>query len=99
METIRFLHIDYVLPVYSSTNASRVVLNIWFFDSGNHGCKGDPSLGFGCIEPEVVEWYRKESDRIEKVQGERRPAIAFFHIPPQEFMEGWMVGDTVVDSV
>ena len=39
-----------------------MIFNIWFFDSGNHGCKGDPSLGFGCIEPEVVEWYKKESD-------------------------------------
>ena len=68
-----------------------MIFNIWFFDSGNHGCKGDPSLGFGCIEPEVVEWYKRESDRIEEEQGERRPAIAFFHIPPQEFMEGWMV--------
>ena len=88
---LSLLHLHYVIPVYSSTDPSRVVMNMWFFDSGNHGCHGDPSLGFGCIEKDVVEWYKKESDRLEIVQGERRPAIAFFHIPPQEFMDGWIV--------
>lgn len=65
-------------------------MNLWFFDSGNRGCNGQ-GTGFGCIERDVVEWYQKRSDELEKEQGARLPAMAFFHIPPQEFMDGWMV--------
>ena len=82
------LSFHYVIPVYSSQDANRVAMNLWFFDSGNRGCMGNPKLGFGCIEPPVVEWYRRRSDALEKEQGGRVPAMAFFHIPPQEFMEG-----------
>ncbi len=85
------LSFHYVIPVYSSQDANRVAMNLWFFDSGNRGCMGNPKLGFGCIEPPVVEWYRRRSDALEKEQGGRVPAMAFFHIPPQEFMEGWEV--------
>ena len=81
-----------MLPVFSSSNASTVAMNLWFFDSGNRGCGGQ-GHGFGCIERDVVEWYRRRSDELEKEQGERVPAMAFFHIPPQEFMVGWMVCD------
>ena len=82
----------YVIPVYSSRDENEVVMNLWFFDSGNRGCGGQ-GHGFGCIERDVVEWYRRRSDELEKEQGERVPAMAFFHIPPQEFMVGWMVCD------
>ena len=67
-------------------------MNLWFFDSGNRGCGGQGS-GFGCIEEDIVAWYRRRSDELEKEQGARVPAMAFFHIPPQEFMVGWMVGN------
>ena len=82
---------NYVLPVYSSVNASREAMNLWFFDSGNRGCNGESPSTFGCIEPDVVEWYKKRSDELDQELGERVPAMAFFHIPPQEFMDGWMV--------
>ena len=80
-----------MLPVYSSIDPQKVAMNLWFFDSGNRGCGGQ-GTGFGCIERDVVEWYRNKSDALEKEQGARLPAMAFFHIPPQEFMDGRMAG-------
>ena len=82
---------NYVIPVFSSTNASKVAMNLWFFDSGNRGCNGEAMDMFGCIERDVVEWYKRRSDELEVEQGGRVPAMAFFHIPPQEFMDGWNV--------
>ena len=66
-------------------------MNLWFFDSGNRGCNGERMDMFGCIERDVVEWYKRRSDELEVEQGGRVPAMAFFHIPPQEFMDGWNV--------
>ena len=66
-------------------------MNLWFFDSGNRGCNGEAMDMFGCIERDVVEWYKRRSDELEVEQGGRVPAMAFFHIPPQEFMDGWNV--------
>ena len=66
-------------------------MNLWFFDSGSRGCAG-LDYGFGCIEEDVVNWYKERDDELQKEQGGRVPAMAFFHIPPQEFMVGWEVG-------
>lgn len=80
---------NFVIPVYSSTNSSDVVMNIWFFDSGDYDCYR--VKGYGCIQNDVVQWYRQESKELAILQGGFKKGVAFFHIPPQEFMYAWNV--------
>ena len=80
---------NYVIPVYSSSNSSEVIMNIWFFDSGDYDCYG--VKGYGCIGNDVIQWYREKSKELEKSQQGVKKGIAFLHIPPQEFMYAWNV--------
>ena len=66
-------------------------MNLWFFDSGNRGCNGEAMNMFGCIERDVVQWYKPRSAELEVEQGGRVPALAVFRISPQKFMDGWNV--------
>ena len=86
---------NYVLPVYRSTTSDEVVMNIWFFDSGDYNCYG--VSGYGCIQNDVVQWYRSKSQELAISQNGVKKGIAFFHIPPQEFMVAWNVN--VIDVV
>ena len=80
---------NYVLPVYKSAFSDEVVMNIWFFDSGDYSCYG--ITGYGCIQNDVVQWYRTKSKELEISQNGMKKGIAFFHIPPQDFMFAWNV--------
>lgn len=79
----------FVIPVYSSTDPNEVVMNLWFFDSGDYDCLG--VKGYGCVEFRMVDWYKEESKRLEKSQGGKKPGIAFMHIPPVEYMYAYNV--------
>lgn len=80
---------NYVIPVYSSKNPDEVVMNIWFFDSGDYECYG--VKGYGCVPSDVIQWYRSKSKELESIQHGMKKGIVFLHIPPQEFMYGWNV--------
>lgn len=64
-------------------------MNIWFFDSGDYDCYR--VKGYGCIQNDVVQWYRQKSKELAILQGGFKKGVAFFHIPPQEFMYAWNV--------
>lgn len=44
--------------------------------------------GFDTIHDDQIEWYKNEINALSK-DGEKAKSLAFFHIPPKEFKEGW----------
>ena len=44
--------------------------------------------GFDVIHEDQIEWYKK-TVKEQSGQGELLPSLAFYHIPPKEFKEGW----------
>ncbi|KAK8803874.1 hypothetical protein WA158_001568 [Blastocystis sp. Blastoise] len=78
---------NFVVPVYSSVNTTHIAFNMWFFDSMDYVCHG--FSGYGCVEPETINWYVKKSEDMEKQLGYKIPGVAFFHIPTQEYMVAW----------
>lgn len=79
----------FVLPVYSSKHPEQVVMNLWFFDSGDYNCLG--VNGYGCVEPKMIDWYKRMSRQLEIEQGGKKPAVAFMHIPPVEYLYAYNV--------
>jgi len=77
---------NYVLPIWSDSG-NELVANLWIFDSGHSNCLGVP--GWDCIMPDQVAWYLQTSKAIHQKEGKIIPALAFFHIPPPEFMNVW----------
>ena len=73
-----------MLPVYSSIDPQKVAMNLWFFDSGNRGCGGQ-GTGFGCIERDVVEHWRRsrEPDFL--------PWLFSIFLLKSSWMVGWQV--------
>jgi len=71
---------NYVLPVFSSYNASYSVANLWVFDSNDNGCEISP-FGWGCIYDNQVAWYNEKSKEVKQQYGTSSHHLAFFHIP------------------
>ena len=69
----------------------KPAVNIWMFDSGDSDCLG--VKGWGCVNPDQVEWYRTKSIELEKKYGAKLPAIAYLHIPMPEYMNVWTYFD------
>ena len=44
--------------------------------------------GFDVIHDDQIDWYEK-TVRENSPEGKLLPSLAFFHIPPKEFKEGW----------
>ena len=44
--------------------------------------------GFDVIHEDQIEWYKK-TVKEQSGEGELLPSLAFYHIPPKEFKEGW----------
>lgn len=44
--------------------------------------------GFDTIHDDQIEWYKREVIK-QSEEGKLAPSLAFFHIPPKEFKEGW----------
>ena len=69
------------LPVYSSSDAEKVAYALYMFDSGNYvyDDKGE-ELGYGCVEPYQIEWYKGVRDSLKEETGAYVPSMAFQHI-------------------
>lgn len=63
------------LPVLSS-DGSRVAFNLWMFDSGDNVPEG----GYDRVHADQIEWYRENSERLERENGGKVPSLAFQHI-------------------
>jgi len=80
---------NYILPVAGKENTPKAL--IYLFDSNTY----NPLLGsakgtYGWIEFSQIEWYRKQSAGFAaKNNGIPLPALAFFHIPFEEYDNMW----------
>ena len=59
---------------------------MYFFDSGG----GQEQAGY--IFPDQVSWYQNLSSSLQAKYQTTLPALAFFHIPLQEYMDAWNQG-------
>jgi len=76
---------NFRLPVYASQNDSQLAAHLWVLDSGAYGCE-DVTVGSGCIESDVIDWYDEESQKIKAEHGTNVHHLAYFHIPLPEFL-------------
>lgn len=60
---------------------------LMFLDSNSYLGKSFFS-GFDVIHDDQIEWYKRTINEL-STDGEIAPSLAFFHIPPKEFKEGW----------
>jgi hypothetical protein len=56
-------------------------------DSEDSDCEGQE--GSGCILPDQIVWYQQLSQSYQNKWNKIIPALAFFHIPLQEYMFMW----------
>ena len=67
----------YNIPVYSSTDKTKVVFNCWLFDSGNR----DEDGGYDHVKKDQLDWYKAKSAELKAANGGKVvPSIAFQHI-------------------
>jgi len=79
---------NYYYFVYSSDLTNEIpVAVLYFFDSSDTNCEN--VTGWGCVYPNQIQWYKSLSASFTKQFGKIIPAMAFFHIPPPEFMYMW----------
>lgn len=84
------------LPILGS-DGEVPVFNIWLLDSGRYApdsvggqsVEADGLPGWDVIRPDQVAWYYETSRELEARLGHPIPALAFFHIPLQEFNAMW----------
>jgi hypothetical protein len=80
-----------VIPVYASTDAHRPDALLYCIDSNDYR----PTKAYGpydWIHFDQVQWYRRQSSRFTRANGDRPvPALAFFHIPLLEYKD--ILGD------
>ena len=70
---------SYSLPIYSSADASEIVSNLWFFDSGH-----------GTVEQSQIDWYIAASEDLQAQNGGQAvPSMAFQHIIVPEIFEAF----------
>lgn len=69
------------LPVYSSKDESKVAYGLYMFDSGNYVYdENGNDIGYGCVEPYQIEWYKENREQYKDENGNYVPALAFQHI-------------------
>lgn len=75
----------------------RPVFNVWALDSGRYSpdsiagqsVEADGLSGWAVMGPDQVAWYYRRSGELAAEFGSPIPALAFFHIPLQEFHLLW----------
>lgn len=77
---------NYHFPVYSSKSSEEVAYNFWVFDSNGYNC--EDVQGYGCIEDTQINWYKQEAAALKEAAPDHLlpPALAFFHIPLDEYL-------------
>lgn len=76
---------NYSIPVYNEDGELNTVL--MFIDS-NAYLSWHFYSGFDVIRQDQIEWYKREILSYSE-NGRIAQSLAFFHIPPKEFKEGW----------
>lgn len=76
---------NHSIPIYNEDGTLNTVL--MFVDS-NAYLTWNFFSGFDVIHDDQIEWYKNTIKELSK-DGEIARSIAFFHIPPKEFKDGW----------
>lgn len=69
----------YYIPIYASSDKSKIVNNIWMIDSGNYNDENDLG-GYGCVTKKQIDWYKATSEKLERENGHKIPSLLFQHI-------------------
>ena len=69
------------------TADGKPVMMLMMIDSNSY-TGGTFFSGFDTIHDDQIDWYEKVI-RENSAEGSVIPSLAFFHIPPKEFKEGW----------
>ncbi|WP_152395284.1 metallophosphoesterase family protein [Paenibacillus guangzhouensis] len=86
---------NYCLEVLNAQGTPAALL--YHLDSGSVSTVAHVD-GYGWIDRSQIAWYEQESRAYTaKNGGTPLPALAFFHIPLQEYVTAWEQGDTVGD--
>jgi hypothetical protein len=77
---------NYVLPIIGGKDGAAAAA-VYCLDSHSYRYVGKKSFpGYDYIRPEQVAWYRGQSAAFTRANGGKPlPALAFFHIPLQEY--------------
>lgn len=71
------------LPVYASDSDS-VKFNVWLMDSGSYVYEDNDEskkrLGYDCVNPDQIEWYKSVSKSLEEQEGAKVPSMVFQHM-------------------
>ena len=91
--------LNYNLKIFSSLkkNPKEVTSIIWIFDTGDTGCKHIKN-SYGCISQEQINWYKSQTDKLNKKFQKKINGLSFFHIPTPEFMQLWNENETYLDK-
>lgn len=73
---------NYYLNIFGS-KSNKAKNTLYFIDSLSYGPKDIE--GYAWITRKQINWYVETAAKIEKENGEKLPALAFFHIPVPEF--------------
>ena len=85
----------YNIPIYSSTDESKVVFNCWLFDSGNRDEDGE----YDHLKQDQIDWYKAKSAELKAANGgEVVPSIAFQHIIVPEILDALKEVDSAADG-
>ena len=82
---------NYVITVRDA-QGMKERLALYAFDSGIEAPESLGIGGYDWIRASQIAWYTERSAAMEKLAGERLPALAFFHIPVPEYEEAWRTG-------
>lgn len=76
---------DFVIPILSA-DGRHEALRLYMMDSNDYNADDHSYKGFS---PEQVAWYRSRCAEAKARNGHDVPALAFFHVPLQEFAEAF----------
>lgn len=75
------------LPIQSS-DGSKTVFNLWFFDSGDKYEYDDGVRDYDRVRSDQIEWYKGKSKDLQQANGGQKvPSLAFQHIIVPEVYE------------
>lgn len=79
----------YNLPIYSSTDSSKIAYNLWMIDSNMYDESGD---GYDHVHEDQIKWYKDTSNALKAQNGgEPVPSMMFQHIVVPEIYEALKV--------
>jgi predicted phosphodiesterase len=86
----------YNLPIYASTDSSKIKYNLWMIDSNTY----DEELGgYDYVHDDQVQWYVDKANELKAQNGgENVPSMAFQHIIVREIFDTIEYGNSAANN-